>query len=221
MLGDVLKSGPKVVLKVSSMSELYYSIERDLREACAMADALADYVRNDQLYGTVRGGLFGSGSMPSLTPGALAMRLRRLQAVRLRLDDRQQEQLETARARQESVMSEWRMHYEKKLLHELGSRLDAMRTFFQECEESQRLCASAYRPEALRRTIAQEVLLQMERLHIRPDQEMQRKIRDTDGRLRGFVQPTDFLWAAPLQPVYEKAVFWWLYHAPPYPDERI
>jgi hypothetical protein len=53
-------------------------LERDLNEARDMANGLADYVRGDQLYGSVGGGLFGSGNKPALTVGALLLRLRRL-----------------------------------------------------------------------------------------------------------------------------------------------
>ncbi|MEL6526404.1 MAG: hypothetical protein AAFQ07_11920, partial [Chloroflexota bacterium] len=62
-----------------------YDINKDLKEAKAMADGLADYLRGDVLYGSTQGGFFSR--MPSLTVGALLMRLRRLDALRTNMMD--------------------------------------------------------------------------------------------------------------------------------------
>ncbi|NWF68982.1 MAG: hypothetical protein HXY40_07845, partial [Chloroflexi bacterium] len=144
------------------MSETTYNLEKDLSEADAMARALVPYVYEKDLYGRVGGGgIFSGGTMPSLTIGALLLRLRRLRAQRDSLTPKQQAQLEQIEARHEQVRHQWAAAYEGKLVKEALSRLDAMKAYFDECSQSPRLCASAYLPEALRRTIVEEIRLAM------------------------------------------------------------
>jgi uncharacterized membrane-anchored protein YhcB (DUF1043 family) len=193
-----------------------YSLEKDLKEAKAMADGLASYVRGDSLYGNAGGGIFSS--MPSLTVGALVMRLRRLDALRDQMQDRQQKTLDSAIDTYDNVIREWRHHYEQKILREMDSRLDAMRSFFKECAESERQCASVYRPEQLRRTIVQELLRESDSQNIAISDTLKNKVRSTDKSLRGFFRPAEFEWSEMLQPVYSEDEFWWLYQRPPLPQ---
>lgn len=190
-----------------------YSFERDLKEAEAMVKALASYVRQDALYGTV-GGMFSSGNMPSLTVGALLMRLRRLDVLRDELDGGQAARLDTAMTQNETVAAEWSLHYTGKVEREAKSRLDAMRTFFDECRSNPRQCAAIYKPEALRRTIVQELLLAMDELDMEADGELDRKLHMIDQSLRRWLIPADFLWSPQIEAAYSKETFWWLYQHP-------
>lgn len=196
------------------MPETRFDLERDLQEASEMADALEAYLLGDQVYGTVSGGLFGSGKKPALTVGALLLRLRRLNALRDFLPPAQQQLLDKVEAKHAQTRREWQMHYDEKMIREAHSRLDAMRAFFEECAQNPRQCAGAYLPEALRRTITQEIsqALQAEGAL---SAELTAKMRDTDSRLRRYVRPSDFVWAAELAMVYPQDVFWWLYFRPP------
>lgn len=199
------------------MSELKVNLERDLKEAADMAAGLADYLRGDQVYGSV-GGMFGSGTQPALTIGALLLRLRRLRALSDSLTDGQRQQLTTVETQHEAIQREWSVHYEEKLLREANSRLDAMRAYFEECSQSPRQCANSYLPEALRRTIVQELVIAMDALNV-ASEDLNRKARDTDGKLRRYVQASDFVWAQEFVPVYPRADFWWLYMRPPQPTK--
>lgn len=213
----MLKSAYTITLNTGVINmSAQYKLDRDLKEAETMAGALEEYVRGSELYGNASGGIFAN--MPSLTVGALLMRLRRLDAMRGQLTPKQTETLNFALRKQQSVQSEWRVHYEEKLVHEANSRLDAMRGFFRECAESNRLCASVYNPEVLRRTIVQEVLRALAVFNIE-DETLTEKQRNTDSTLRGFVKPWRFLWDEVLLPVYPKDEFWWLYNKPPHPDD--
>lgn len=196
------------------MSEQKYAIEQDIKELEAMVQALVPYVYEDQLYGKVGGGgLFSGGTMPSLTLGALLMRIRRLRASDDQLTDDQRSRLDAVELQHEAVRKEWRAHYEGKLLKEANSRLDAMRTFFQECDDDPRTCANIYLPEALRRTIVQEILLVLPTLNLK-SAELDSKVRRTDSSLRRYAQASEFIWSSILQPVYPKDTFWWLYSKP-------
>lgn len=197
------------------MAETTYNLEQDLREAQAMADALVPYVYEDQVYGKVgSGGMFSSSQMPSLTLGALLMRLRRLHALEDQMSDSQRAALAAVDQQHESVRNEWTQHYNNKLTQEALSRLKAITQYFEECRDDPRACASAYLPEALRRTIAQEIAEVLKRSGI-PSDEVIRAMRTADGGLRRYAQPSAFIWAQALEPVYPQNPYWWLYARPP------
>lgn len=190
-----------------------YVLEKDLREVVALAENLEPYVRGRELYGNA-GGAFGS--LPSLTVGAVLLRLRRLHALHGQLNDSQRASLERAQQHYQQTKKTWRVHWQEKALREANSRLDAMRAFFQECANSARACANNYLPEVLRRTIVQELLIELEAEKVF-DAQLDEKRKHTDGKLRGLLRPCPFIWAEVLQPVYPSETFWWLYQRPPQP----
>ncbi len=173
------------------MSETMYSLDRDLSEAQAMVNGLDAYVRGSTLYGSTSGGMFGSGGMPSLTVGALLMRLRRLHALEDRMNDSQRDTLAQIESKHDAVRREWSVHYHQKLTQEAASRLKAMTAFFDECADRPRTCGSIYLPEALRRTIVQEILDAMQASGT-PSDELSKEARRIDAQLRRFTQPSLF-----------------------------
>ncbi|MBK8027619.1 MAG: hypothetical protein IPK19_41130 [Chloroflexi bacterium] len=201
------------------MSESSFSADRDLKEAKAMVEGLTSYIQEETLYGHTRGGMFGSGNMPALTIGALLMRLRRLRALEATLSPAQRDQLGQIERLHDSVRSEWRNHYLEKLHREGTSRLKAMNTFFEECTDDPRQCPNIYLPEALRRTIVQEIARMLESLG-EEHEELKKAMRRVDGKLRGFTQPNGFLWASELEAIYPADEFWWLYARPPRTDRE-
>lgn len=201
------------------MAEHGYSVSKDLREAEAMVKALESYVQGDALYGSVGlGGFFSMGSTPSLTLGALLMRIRRLNVLKDQLNDEQREKLTKIEHLNAEARDEWRVHYDRKLHREALSRLDAMTTFFEECHNDPKLCARVYGPEANRRTIVQEIIIAMEDLGLEHD-DVKEKMRSIDSRLRRYVSPDEFFWDSQVQPAYPERPFWWLYQRPPTPEK--
>jgi len=201
------------------MSEQTYAVDTDLREAQAMVDGLEAYLLDKELYGHVGGGgLFGGGKMPALTIGALLMRLRRLRVFADRMTPAQLQKLETIEAKHAAIRKEWQQHYEEKAVREAHSRLDAIKHFFEECTNDPQLCANVYLPEALRRTVAQEIALALEDSYA-DTRDLPAKLRTTDSRLRRYIQPADFIWDTVLEPVYPREQFAWLYARPPVPSK--
>src|SRR5512145_2022426 len=184
------------------MAEQNYSIERDLREVHAMVEALVPYVYEDELYRML------GGSLPSLTLGAVLLRLRRLRGLRGRMTHAQAEQFQTIEAKHEAIREEWATHYNQKLLREVEGRLNNLHAYFKECDDDPRLCANSYLPEALRRTIIQEILTEL------PDQEIRAaglhtKFQKADTRMRRYLRPSSFVWDAVLKPAYPDNIYWW------------
>lgn len=196
------------------MSEQHYSLDEDLHEAEEMVKGFESYLEGNEVYGRVGGGFFGGGNMPALTAGALVMRLRRLQALQAGMSLAQQSRLENALSQFEAITREWHVHYEQKLLREANSRLDAMRSFFQEATENPRIASSVYKPEQLRRTITQEILRALADLNVE-SADLSAKVKQTDSRLSSVAnQPTGFLWDKTLEPIYPQGQYWWLYRQP-------
>jgi hypothetical protein len=202
------------------LAETTYDVDQDLREAAAMAKDLTAYVQGRELYGRVgKLGLFGARKMPALTIGALLLRLDRLRALSDQLSDAQRQQLAEIEAAHEQTRREWAVHYHEKLLHEAKSRLKAMDVFFEECHEQPRICANAYLPEVLRRTIVEAIYDALVRTN-QPSEEIRRLMRKADSGLRQYTEPSDFVWAEALRPLYPPEKYWWLYRRPPRPNSK-
>lgn len=190
-----------------------YNIDKDLSEAQKMAEGLSEYVRGTELYGHTGGGFFASGDSPALTIGALLLRLRRLQARSSQLNAAQQSKLKAITETYQQVRDEWRVHYETKLVKEATSRLNNILTYVREATDAPRSARGNYPTEAMRRTIVQEVLHEMEALGI-TSADVDAKRREADTRLRGLLHTSSFQWDSALQDVYPAQDYWWLYQIP-------
>ncbi len=192
----------------------HYDFDQDLREAEAMVKGLENYLKGDELYASVSGSAFAFGDMPALTVGALLMRVRRLHILHDRLTRSQRERLDSITTQYEGIRDAWRVHYDQKVLWEANSRLNAMHAYFADAAQTMDMAASAYRPEQLRRTIVQDILADMDTLHIR-SADLDTKVREIDNRLSYIaVESTRFLWDPQLEPAYPQDAYWWLYRKP-------
>jgi hypothetical protein len=193
------------------MSEKPYSIEQDLTELKAMVEMLVPYIYEDELYGKLR------ITTARLTPGAMLLRFRRLNALRDRLSQAEADQLLHLHDQHAKVRTEWGVAYTKKMLREAEVRLRDIQTYLDECRENPHACANAYLPEALRRTIVAELLAELPRSDFE-NSGLKAKLGKVDSGLRGSIQEAPFLWDEVLCPVYPQETFWWLYGRPQPPE---
>lgn len=192
------------------MAEVNYSIDRDLKEVKAMVDNLVPYIYEDELYGKI------NIDTARLTPGSILLRLRRLGALRDQMNDSQAAEYDKVNAQHEALRKEWGVAYGKKMVREAESRLRDLQTYTKECREDPRLCASAYGPEALRRTIVAEI---MAALPADIDKSaLKATVSNVDSGLRRNNREAPFIWSQVLQAAYPKDTFWWLYGRPPQPS---
>ena len=190
-----------------------YSLERDLAELEQMVERLRDFVLGDRLYMPLASGYSRSATTPQLSTGALLLRRRRLMFLRASLSASQQARLESALEQHDVIQREWTVHYEGKLKQEAPARLKQMHGFFRDCQDSPSSCASAYPVEALRRTIVQEIVLAMDEFGY-DSAESRARVPHTDTALRRLLFACEFIWAAPLEAVYPRGEYWWLYGVP-------
>jgi len=193
------------------------AVATDLQEVQAMVKGLENYLKGDELYGKAGGGFFSMPSMPSLTVGALLMRLQRLHVLRETLTDDQRTGLDQAIARHDAIRSEWRAHYDAKMQREALSRLRAMDTYFEELRDDPRTAANNYQPEALRRTISQVLFDTMRQAGLETG-DVETAMNGVDSRLRRWIEKGDFIWAPELQAAYPESTYWWLYGRPRVPN---
>ncbi len=192
------------------MTELNYSIELDLKELKAMVENLVPYIYEDTLYGNI------NTDSARLTPGSVLLRLRRLGNLRGQMSESQAAQFDKLNAQNESVRKEWGVAYGKKMIKEAESRLRDLQTYVKECKEDPKLCANAYNPEALRRTIVAELIAA---LPSDIDQSaLKSSMASVDSGLRRNIREVPFIWDKALQSTYPQSSFWWLYGRPPQPD---
>lgn len=187
-----------------------YSIDRDLKEIAKMGEILNHYVLSDMLYMSIEGGLFSSRDMPQMTTGAFLLRLRRLNHFRDEMNGVQQATLDKAVAQHHAIRNEWTVHYEQKMEREAQSRVKSLAEFFRDCRENVKSCSSAYRTEALRRTIIQELIMALDEQGF-DSQAVKLRVNHTDNELRSWVTDGEFIWSDKLVSVYPKERFWWLY----------
>ena len=190
-----------------------YSLARDLGELEQMVERLGDYLLGDAMYLPVGGGFFRGSSTPQMTIGALLLRRRRLTHLRAKLKRADGHRLDAALAQHADLQREWTLHYEKKLQREVPMRLKVMAGFFRECSENPRDCGGAYPVEALRRTIVQEILMALDEFGYEK-RDAAAAARPADQALRRLFHAGDFIWSPPLEAVYPRENFWWLYGSP-------
>jgi hypothetical protein len=173
-------------------------------------EGFVPYIYEAELYGKI------GMNMPRLTPGALLLRMTRLERLYSHLSDAQLRAYQQTKMQFDALTAEWQLAYRKKLAQEVGSRLRDLQTYLRECRDDERGCAANYLPEALRRTILQEIS------HVLTADELGEagaSLKGVDRSLRGYTRPCPFLWDEALQEAYPEGAYWWLYQRPPQPGK--
>ncbi len=183
---------------------LAFNLERDLRVLSAMASSLTPYLYEDEMFGYL------AGDLPKLTLGGLLLRLYRLSRLDDILDADQQNLVQDARINFEAECSKWAAHYERKLLHELQSRINAFDYYLQECLEDARSCAAGYPVQAEKRTMIEHLRAETEEHGVISD-ETENRLKQTDQKLRRLFKDGEFIFDERLRHVYPREHFWWLY----------
>jgi hypothetical protein len=183
---------------------IHFNLDNDLRVAVEMADGLVPYIYSEPVYGAM------PQTMPRLTVGGLFMRLNRLNAIRALLSSTQQERLDQAQAKFDSVRREWAVAYEGKLDKEIALRLHAYQNLLQECAEDSRRAYDVYPAEIDKRVMLEGLLSEATRLNVLKDEHAQ-AIKGMDTALKSYIVSTPFIWDSRLEPAYPKETFWCLY----------
>jgi hypothetical protein len=138
------------------------------------------------------------GSLPSLTPGALLLSLRRLEGLDPFAARKQQVRLDTIRMKRRTA-------WEQKALREVKNRLRLWSESIREWQSAQAGSRADY-PGAVRGRVILQLLLGEVNAPVE-----QAALADLDVFLRANLKPGPFLWEKELETAFEPSEFWFLY----------
>lgn len=190
-----------------------YRRSTDFDDLARLMRSFEGHLQTDQVYGSVGGGFLTGGNAPQLTVGAVLLRLRRLRILERDMSDMERVQIGKLARQHAELCDEYADDYIMKLEREAMSRLNAMSRFFEECRQSREVCARQYNPEVLRRTIVEEIRIDMGERGL-VNHELDQLLAQTDKRLRSWIVESEFVWDAQLVAVYPKERFWWMWMSP-------
>lgn len=184
--------------------KLAFDLDQDVRVLSAMASSLTPYLFEDEIFGSLE------HNMPRLTLGGLLLRLHRLQCLEDALDVEQLETVKNAQLNFEAERTKWAVHYERKIVRELRSRLMALERFLAECSEKGSGCASEYPVQAEKRTMIHHLVGEASRLNILAE-DIELQLNHADQKLRRLLTGSAFITEDILRVAYPPEEYWWLY----------
>lgn len=192
-------------------------LERDLQIVEATAADLKAHLLGETIYWTLNSQPTTTFLLPKGTLGGLLLRLHRLNALRGRLESRQQERLQEAVERAEQALAAWRTQAEEKALREARARLRAWSTYLEECEADPARYQPEYPTQAEGRTALEFLFDFAEEVR----EGIRTPLENADHLLRRIATPAVFVWPPEVQAAYPPEAFWWLYVRPaPRPPEE-
>lgn len=180
---------------------------RDVRSVETMAANLTPYIYEDDLYGIL------PGDLPRLTLGGLLMRLARLDALSEQLPAPQRQAAKSARHRLDEVRDKWRVHFEKKAIQEVRSRMVHLHQFLKEAEENPNRIAPDC-PSAMEKRVIVE-LLKDEAIQLGVwTPELANTLLVIDSQIRRLGESREFIWDPSVEAAYPSDKYWFLYMGP-------
>ncbi len=173
-----------------------------------MADELEAYLKADVLYWTIASSNPLGAQMPQLTIGGLLEAIVRAEAARADLTPDQAAALPAIRQQHDRIRDDRPVAYANKATREINSRLDVWNNYL---DDAQRKPAdvAAYYPHEVRTRAKAHLLAQA--LDADLPKAAATRLTHLDARLRGLLQPGEFVWDARLQTAFPKGRCWWLY----------
>jgi hypothetical protein len=168
------------------------TLERDSRFIEEALPELQPYLLADELYWPL------GNSLPRLTPGALLLALRRVEAQQPSAAQKWQLKLD-------SVRTKWRAAWEQKALRETRNRLRLWSASMGEWQSAPAENLADYSGEVRGRVILQILLAEID-----APQE-QSALEALDHSLRAKLKAGNFLWEAGLETTFPPSDFWFLY----------
>jgi hypothetical protein len=166
--------------------------ERDSRFLSAALPDLEQYLLSESLYWPL------GGSLPRLTPGALLLALRRLEALDPFAARKWQAQFDSVCAKRRSV-------WEQKTIQEIRNRLRLWSASLAEWQSDEAENRADYAGEVQGRVILQLLLGQVNA----PEEAT--ALAGLDHWLRVKLKPGSFLWEPRLARAFSQEEFWFLY----------
>lgn len=186
-------------------------IETTLAITEAMVDELTDYLMGGKLYRQVMVQTPDGFKQPKMTIGALLENIETLQWQRNALNAEQQAALESIAGRVDIGRRAFSDSWEALLRRELKALLDSWKWYLDDVARDEKARENyanesriRTRIDLVQRALAGDPQVSAER----------RELGELDERLKGMMQPGDYVGPAGGQAHYPRGEAWWLYGAP-------
>jgi hypothetical protein len=188
-----------------------HPIEYNLSLVDLMLDEFGNYILSSEVFWPLSKKRIGDWALPRLTLGGLMLTFDELAAQTPQMKSKQASYHERMTRTFDRLSQKWRVAIEKKASQELKARMNIWRAYLQDLEEQPRLIQDY--PQEVRTRLMISHLLEL--LKSTPDSEdWIQAINHLDQRIDDFTIPGEFLWDNPLQQVYPKEKFPFLYRKP-------
>ena len=182
------------------------NVAHELEILRQIAIDLPEYLLADVLFWPMAG-----ADLPKLSLGMLLLTRIRLFSLADQLAPPQQDQRIAAEKKIDATLAQWRVAAEKKAEQELRSRTSLWQSFWEECRDDPKTCATNYPHEVTQRTIAALLLRAFPRL---AETASAQALAIQDRSMRRKLKGDQFIWPPELQRAFPKDDFWFLYSLP-------
>lgn len=188
-----------------------HPVEYNLSLVDLMLDEFGSYILSSEIFWPLSKKRIGEMVLPRLTLGGLTLAFDELTAQMPQMNPKQVRHHERTIRAFDHLSTKWRAAIEKKASQELKARINIWRAYLQDVEEQTRLIQDY--PREVRTRVMISHLSDI--LKSTPDFDSWKEtINYLDQSLDDFIVPGEFLWDDPLQDVYPKEKFPYLYKKP-------
>lgn len=185
-----------------------HTIQHNLDCAQMMVSELETYLLSDELFWYLPEGSAKKPPCPALTLGGLWLILDELRVQESEMNVEERVRYDEIRGVSEQCQTQWAVAWGKKASKELSSRQHLWGSYLVDLDGG-KAEPSMYPSEVRNRVVAVYAIRDSGN---QPGiQGAEDKMRSLDMKLRAKFQPGSFIWEKPLQEIYPKDEFWFLY----------
>jgi hypothetical protein len=184
-------------------------LRQDLRVIEAMAAEMDDYLRDGNLFWPL-----GDTSLPRLTLGGFLMRQHRLLALRDKLDEADQERLDTVEAQFKEALVEKVVAFERRAHEEIRARLRQWNEYLKELRDPSQGAGNYYASAVETRAMLAALMDKLQSPPYKLDRRVLSELASFDRVLANYWASGEFIWPKEWAEAYPRQRYWWLYGRP-------
>lgn len=184
-------------------------LRQDLRILEAMAAEMDDYLRDGNLFWPL-----GDTSLPRLTLGGFLMRQHRLLALRDKLDEADQERLDTVEAQFKAALVEKVVAFERRAHEEIRARLRQWNEYLKELRDPSLGAGNYYASAVETRAMLAALMDKLQSPPYKLDRRALSELASFDRVLANYWASGEFIWPQEWAEAYPRQRYWWLYGRP-------
>jgi hypothetical protein len=187
------------------------SIEQNLSLLERIVEEFEHYILSTQVFWPISHSGITATPLPRLTLGGLNLHLNELVSQRAQMDHEQIKRYDRLHQELEQCQKKWQATMENKAIQELRARLNLWKAYLSDLEEKPEWIE--YYPKEVLNRLMIDLLLNITGSGPGLETEL-RMMRNLDLRIHDFIVPGKFILDDPLQSVYPREKFPYLYMRP-------